>query len=105
MKKNDSIRQQLQILTDSLEKLVTASYDVTSLDVKLKEGAKRLHKKAKENEELMALLLISRTETEAKPKEVNQTKSKIDEIQTEVSRADQYAKKALADALPMKEKG
>ena len=47
MKKNDLIRQQLQIFTGSLEKLVTASNDFVNLDVKLKECAKRLQKKVK----------------------------------------------------------
>ena len=52
----------------------------------------------------MALLLISRTETEAKIKEANQTKATIDETQIEVSRTDQYAQKTLSDALPMMER-
>ena len=73
MKKNDLIHQRLQLLTDSLEKLVTTSNDFENLVVKLKEGAKRFQKKVKENKELMASLLISRAETEAKIKEVNQT--------------------------------
>ena len=52
----------------------------------------------------MTSLLISRTETEAKPKEANQTKLKIDETLFEVSRVDQEAQKALTDALPMMER-
>ena len=56
--------------TDNIEKFITVSNYITTLDLRLKECAKRLQKKDKDNEELMALLSISIAKQKQKSKKL-----------------------------------
>jgi dynein heavy chain len=102
--KNQFIRQQLQILSDGLKRLVAASKEVEDLDVRFKAQQLNLIKKDAENKKLMEQQTEKKILTEQKMEEASQKEIEIRENLEHIRVAKAAAEEALREALPVHEK-